>query len=174
MAQVHPTAIVDAAAELALSVVIGPYAVIGAGVMGSGSADLDPSDAGTFLVANGGGNANTYLSKLDAAGNFVWGGLFAGNPNVVGAVWPADLAVGADQSLYVTGIYVGQVDFDPGAGFTYKTAVDGANRSGDAYVARITPGGGLGYFVSVGSTTGREDGFGLALDDVVKDLKRAA
>ncbi len=32
MAQVHPTAIVDPAAELALSVTVGPYAVIGAGV----------------------------------------------------------------------------------------------------------------------------------------------
>ena len=34
MASVHATAIVDPAAELAGSVIVGPYAVIGAGVIG--------------------------------------------------------------------------------------------------------------------------------------------
>jgi hypothetical protein len=56
------------------------------------------------------------------------------------------------------------VDFDPGAGTALKTSVDNANFSGDAYVAQVTPGGGLGYFVSVGSVAGREDGFGIAVD----------
>jgi UDP-N-acetylglucosamine acyltransferase len=38
MARIHPTALVDPAAELAASVVVGPYAVIGAGVrVGSGT-----------------------------------------------------------------------------------------------------------------------------------------
>ena len=134
-----------------------------AGVMSNGSADLDPGP-GTVTLTNLSGNADTYLSKLDAGGNYLWAGKFTNNKDIAAGVWPADIAVDSSQNIYVTGIYVGQVDFDPGVGVQTKTTVDDANRSGDAYVAKVTAAGGLGYFVSVGSVAGREDGYGIAVD----------
>src|SRR5262249_41226727 len=46
--------------------------VYSAGVMSNGTADMDPSLGGTFTLTNNSGNADTYISKLDSSGSFVW------------------------------------------------------------------------------------------------------
>ena len=140
--------------------------VYSAGVMGQGSVDLDPG-SGTFLVSNtnSGSNAATYLSELDSSGNFVWGGMLNNAPTGASAVWPADLTTDTSQNVYITGLYIGTVDFDPGSGTIQRTSADSATtRGGDAYVVKLTPSKSVGYVVSLGSDSGREDGNGIAVD----------
>lgn len=136
-----------------------------AGVMSNGSADLDPG-AGVYTLTNTTGNANTFISKLNASGNFVWAGMFANQPPNAAGVWPAAIAVDASQDVYITGIYVGTVDFDPGAGTAWKTTADVGTPYGDGYVVKLDSTGSLSYFVSMGSSSGRDDGNGIAVDDV--------
>jgi hypothetical protein len=138
--------------------------VYSAGVMSNGSADLDPSSTSSFTLTNSSGNADTYISKLDAAGNFVWAKKFSNDPSIAAGVWPEDLAVDASQRVYVSGIFVGRVDFDTSATTAYTSTVDTNFPSGDAYLARLTATGDLDYLARIGTATAREDAYGVAVD----------
>lgn len=73
-----------------------------------GTVDFDPG-AGTFnLIAT---TSNIFISKLDVSGNFVWAkGIGALTCHSCGGT-----AITVDASgIYVTGIFEGTVDFDPG------------------------------------------------------------
>lgn len=133
------------------------------GSMSRGSADFDPG-SGVFTLANGSGNNDTFISKLDAGGNFVWAKKFTNDKTIAAGVWPYDIAVDSSQNVFVTGIYVGRADFDPSAGDYTLTADGGVNRGGDGYVARLNPDGSLGYAVRTGSNNGREDTYSVSAD----------
>lgn len=83
-----------------------------------GTIDLDPG-IGTFTL-----NASTwnvYVSKLDAAGNFVWG------KQVASGYWgDTDLDLDVASNLYITGSFNGTVDFDPSASVS-SLAASGSN-----------------------------------------------
>ncbi|MGD9720609.1 MAG: hypothetical protein AB7O59_16600 [Pirellulales bacterium] len=137
--------------------------VYSAGTMSNGSADMDPG-AGVFTLTNGSGNADTYISKLDSSGNFVWASKFANDPSISAGIWPADIAVDAAQNLYLTGVFVGRADFDPGAAQQWRATLDVGFPYGDGYVAKLNASGAIDYVVTLGSSSGREDGNGIAVD----------
>ncbi len=65
-----------------------------------GSVDLDPG-AGTYTTFSAGSTANSYICKLDASGNFVWGRTFAsGNHDYI-----TDMSVSVTGALFFTGVY---------------------------------------------------------------------
>ena len=137
--------------------------VYSSGVLSNGSADMDPG-AGTFTLTNLSGNANSFIEKLDPAGNFVWARQFANDPSIAAGVWTAGLGVDAAQNVYVTGIFTGRVDFDTSPTTTYTSTFDTTFPSGDGYAAKLTAAGDLAYLVRIGSAAGREDGNGIAVD----------
>lgn len=65
---------------------------------------------GTTLVS--GGEYDTFIQKLDVAGNVLWTKSFGG-PSYDGA---GVLLLKSDGSIYIAGSYGGTVDFNPGAG----------------------------------------------------------
>src|SRR6185437_3324020 len=134
-----------------------------AGTTSRGTGDFDPGP-GVFNLTNSSGNANTFISKLDPAGNFVWAKQFANNPAISAGVWPEGLAIDGNNRVYVTGIFVGQASFDPNHGSNFVSTVDVGFPSGDAYVARLNASGNLDYLTTMGSTGGRDDGTGIAVD----------
>jgi len=138
--------------------------VYASGTTGRGDYDMDPG-SGTFTLTNGnlGGNANSYIAKLNPAGGFVWAVQFANDPNAGAGVWTANLAVDAAQNVYVTGVFTGRVDFDTGPTTTYTSPVD-TNASGDGYAAKLAADGSLAYLVRIGAVNTREDGYGIAVD----------
>jgi hypothetical protein len=84
-----------------------------------GTVDFDPG-AGTFNLNSGDGRI--FISKLDAAGNFVWA-------NAIGGINMANcysIALDASGNVYTTGHFGGTADFDPGAGIFNLTAVGGS------------------------------------------------
>src|SRR5262249_6497626 len=66
--------------------------VYSSGVMSNGTADMDPGP-GTFNLTNTSGNADTYISKLDSSGNFVWAKKFSNDPAIAAGGWPAGTGV---------------------------------------------------------------------------------
>ena len=70
----------------------------------SGSVDFDPGP-GTFTLSGSG----VYLSKLDAAGNFIW----AKNVASGAVVYATSISLDAAGNIYMCGSFNGIVDFDP-------------------------------------------------------------
>ena len=75
----------------------------------NGTIDMDPG-IGTALLASFGGAPNIYLSKLDANGNFLYGGAFGSTVYN----YANDIHVDVDDNVFVIGSFSGAGDFDPG------------------------------------------------------------
>ena len=109
----------------------------------SGSVDFDPG-AGTTILTSAGAS-DIFISKLDAAGNFLFARSMGGS-TVDGGL---SIAVDASGNIYTTGAYSGTADFDPGAAvFSLSSLKAGddifvlkLNSSGNFLWARTAGGG---------------------------------
>lgn len=81
-----------------------------------GTADFDPGVGVFNLTAVGSGDI--FISKLDAAGNFVWAKQMGGTTIDDGR----SITVDAAGNVYTTGHFTGTADFDPGMGSYNLTA----------------------------------------------------
>ncbi len=97
----------------------------------SGTVDLDPGPAVFNLTSNG--QYDIYISKVDAAGNFVWAKNIGGATSDI----PFSLVMDAAGNIVITGVFIGIVDFDPGP------AVFNLNGGGnnDCFIVKIDAGG---------------------------------
>lgn len=110
----------------------------------SGESDFDPG-AGVFtLTAAGAGDA--FITKLDSAGNLIWAKSVGGADNDGGT----SVAVDPSGNVYLTGLFWGTADFDPGPG-TYNLTSAG---SYDLYILKLDPSGGFLWAVALGGTGG--------------------
>jgi hypothetical protein len=73
-----------------------------------GTNDFDPGP-GVFNLT--GGNSDSYVSKLDTSGMFVWAGLLTGT----GQVWVNAVTTDSDNAIYTAGYFNDTADFDPSA-----------------------------------------------------------
>lgn len=71
-----------------------------------GTNDFDPGP-GVFNLT--GGNSDSYISKLDSSGNFIWAGLLSGTDQV----WVNSITTDMNNHLYATGFFNDTADFDP-------------------------------------------------------------
>jgi len=83
----------------------------------SGSVDFDPGTASFNLNAIG--YYDSYISRLDPNGNFIWAGGFGED------IYDTGLSITIDNSnnIYSTGYFNGTVDFDPGIGVSEFTSI---------------------------------------------------
>ena len=80
----------------------------------TGTVDFDPGSAVFNLTpfgAAGNTNANVFITKLDAAGNFIWAKQMGGRSDNAYAI-----ALDAAGNIYTTGTFILTADFDPGPG----------------------------------------------------------
>jgi hypothetical protein len=109
----------------------------------SGSADFDPG-AGTYNLTTV-GFSDIFISKLDAAGNFVWAKQFNGTGQVQGNSIAAD----ASGNVYTTGIFTETADFDPGAGaYTFTSG-----GSWDIFISKLDATGNLVWAKQMGGAS---------------------
>ncbi len=120
----------------------------------TGPVDFDPGAAAAMLMTAG-GFSDAYVSKLDAAGNYVWAKQLGGAANDAGAAVAAD----AQGNVYTTGQFRGTADFDPGAGAAPLTSAGDA----DAYVSKLDAAGNYAWAKPLGGTD-TDQGAGIALD----------
>ena len=94
----------------------------------TGTVDFDPGPEVFNLNAVGSGN--TFVSKLNAAGNFVWAKQMEGT----GSGYGSSISLDATGNIYTTGAFGGIADFDPGVGVFNSGA---ATTSGDCFVSKL-------------------------------------
>jgi len=129
----------------------------------NGTADFDPGPGTANRTSAG--LQDVFVSKLDGAGNFV---------SVAHASGPASqdvgngIAVDSGDNVYVTGVFYGTVDFDPGpsTAFLNSHVPSGTFVDADAFVWKLDS---AGNFASVRLTGGPElslpdQGRGIAVD----------
>ncbi|MFL5752576.1 MAG: SBBP repeat-containing protein [Bacteroidia bacterium] len=113
--------------------------------------DFDPG-AGVTTFMSGGGD-DVFLSKFDTSGNQIWTRQISGTADEDGN----SLAVDADGNCYVTGLFVGTANFDPGLTNSSRTS----NGAEDIYIAKYDPSGGLAWVKSFGGVYS-DDPFSIA------------
>ena len=132
--------------------------------------DFDPGPGTVLLTASGTfsswsvglgttwgseGNFDTFVLKLDTAGNFQWVKQFPGD----GMNWGKAIVEDDDGNLYVSGIFNDSTDFDPGPGVAgVRTA-----GQGDAYLVKLDSSGNFLWANTWGSSTW-EGVSGMCLD----------
>lgn len=99
-----------------------------------GTADFDPGVGVFNLTAVGAGDV--FISKLDAAGNFIWAKQMGGMTVDEGR----SITVDAVGNVYTTGHFTGTADFDPGTSSYNLTAVADM----DIFISKLDP---MGNFV---------------------------
>ncbi len=106
----------------------------------SGTLDFNPDPNEDFKItaSTSGTNREAFISKLDAAGNFVWAKTFAGRGEGNG------ITVGTCGNIYATGYFNGPVDFDPGP---LQELITG---SYSLYVANLDTAGNVLWVKSIG------------------------
>lgn len=125
----------------------------------AGTRDFDPG-AGTFNLAAGAGNEDAFITKFDAAGNFIWAKQIVG----AGAQAGLHIALDAAGNIYVAGTFANTPDFDPGVG-VFTIATSGAL---DNFVVKLNPAGNFLWAKSIGGSFGGSDNIinSLAVDPV--------
>jgi hypothetical protein len=119
----------------------------------SGIADFDPG-AGTALLTSI-GNADIFIAKYDANGNYIWAKSIGSTDNDIGN----SIVVDGRGNCYITGYFQGTADFDPGAGTALLTSIGGA----DIFFAKYDSNGNYFWAKNIGSTSS-EEGYSIALD----------
>ncbi len=118
----------------------------------SDQVDFDPGVGSTILTTAG--NYDAFILKLDSDGNFVWG-------NKIGSTlgdYAHDITIDETGNVYVTGIFSGTVDFDPGAGTSNLTSVN--NNSYESFILKLTNSGDFTWVKQLG---GQADEYTRAL-----------
>jgi hypothetical protein len=104
-----------------------------AGCFSGSNIDFDPGPGEDLRSMHGKYWGDTYLSKFDYNGEYLWARTWGGTgPDAAYAV-----AVGDSQSAYVTGYFDEEVDFDPGPG----TDMHICNGGGDTFLCKFLPDG---------------------------------
>ncbi len=116
--------------------------------------DADPGP-GVYTLTSA-GTTDIFISKLDAGGNFVWAvQIGSANGEVAKAV-----AIDGSDRVYITGSYVGTVDFDPGPGTFNLTG-------GGAFALRLNSNGTFSWAGRIGNGSGNAITIDLANNLVI-------
>ncbi len=126
----------------------------------SGTADFNPDPADTFNMTsscencvdplyNAAKGRDAFVSKLDAAGNFVWAKQFGGR---LSQTTGNSIAVDGSGNVYTTGFFYGTADFNPDPAATHMlTALGGY----DIFISKLNANGNFVWAIRLGSSTNR-------------------
>lgn len=119
----------------------------------TGTVDFDPSGNTTNLTAD---STDIFVSKFDTAGNFIWARKMGGPTSKdVGY----SVAVDANENVYVTGVFKGTANFNPGGTALNLTSAGGL----DIFVAKFDASGTLQWAKAMGGS--KDDcGYSIAVD----------
>jgi hypothetical protein len=120
-----------------------------------GPSDLDPGSPTMNFNANGG--YDFFVSSLDLSGNLNWVKTAGGT----GYDYATDITADAAGNVYLTGLFYGAVDFDPGTA-TYNL---NSSATGNAYMLKLDVTGNFVWAEQI-TTTDHTIGRGIAVDAV--------
>lgn len=109
--------------------------------------DFDPG-VGISNISSFNNSKDIYISKLDAAGDFVWAKQLGGAATDAAS----DLFVDQAGNVYVTGSFNAPIDFDPGAGTAIVTPSGGSN----IFIVKLDASGDFVWVKNFGGTDDAE------------------
>jgi hypothetical protein len=122
-----------------------------------GTVDFDPGPgSATFTTGLGGFINETYVSKFDSSGHFLWVKHIATDVECITRAMVYDPA----GFIYISGYYEGQGDFDPGTATHTMTSSSGSD---DNFIVKFDLDGNFVWATSIGGS-GDEYGKNIALD----------
>jgi hypothetical protein len=121
----------------------------------SGTADFDPG-VGIFNLTSI-GNGDIFISKLDFFGNFIWAKSVGGTADDASN----SIAVDASSNIYITGRFVGTVDFDPDTGVYNLSSIGGF---GNIFISKFDSSGHFIWAKQIGGAFSNS-GLSIALDE---------
>jgi gliding motility-associated-like protein len=122
-----------------------------------GTVDFDPGGA-VFQLTTPSVNAETFISKYDNNGNFIWAKSTSGS---TGTPWSRSIDTDGSGNIIFTGYFPGTLDFDPGAA-TFNLTSTGDY---DVFISKLDANGNFVWAHSIGGSTGQPDhGMGVAVD----------
>ncbi len=113
----------------------------------SGTADFDPG-IGVFNLTSPPGSGDIYICKLDSSGNFIWAKTMGGSFSD-GLSFSIAMDSAGSGDIYITGLFQGTIDFDPGVGVFNLTPVGYY----DIYVSKLSSSGNFIWTKTFGGTT---------------------
>jgi len=119
------------------------------------SVDFDPGP-GTFILTAI-STADIYITKLDPAGNFIWAKQMKGTDYAYGI----SIAFDNMNNIFITGSFVGSVDFDPGPGLFNLTAIGRV----DVFFEKLDNDGNFIWVQQIGSTLQSCTGNSITVDN---------
>ena len=118
----------------------------GGGVVAAGfymdTVDFDPGPGSALSFTATAEQPDPFVVELTATGSLAWAATFAGTNGSNGVA--TAVAVDNTGAVYVSGTFLGMMDFDPGAGTSTLEAA-----SGTGFVARLTAGGTFGWVQAI-------------------------
>jgi len=120
----------------------------------SATVDFDPGAGTANLISNG--NYDVFIGKYDNTGNYIWAKGFGGTGNDVGSYLQLDAA----GSVYLTGTFHGNVDFDPGP----VTATLNTAGSVDIFISRFDNAGNFLRASNIGGVASSGYSYSMKLD----------
>ncbi len=125
----------------------------------SGTVDFDPTAGMDFHTATT--DADLFVTKLDADGNYLWTRTFEGEARAI----PNDITVDPAGNIILAGAYSGTVDFDPGPGVEEHHS-NGKFGGVDAFVVMLSVDGEFRWVRTIaGPNSDNEIIHDLALDN---------
>ncbi|MBL1281319.1 MAG: SBBP repeat-containing protein [Fluviicola sp.] len=121
----------------------------------SGTADFDPGVAVYNLTSANG--MDIFILKLDSNGDFIWARSLSG---ATGDDYSRSVTTDIANNVYLTGVFTGTIDFDPGVGVTNLTSLGG----NDIFVLKLDSNGNFSWAVSYGGAQD-DEAYSLAVDD---------
>src|SRR5690606_34737555 len=109
---------------------------------------------GAIFNLTSNGDADIYIQKLDANGNFLWAKSLGG----IDVDRVSYITTDISGNVYLTGFFSGTVDFDPGVGVVNLTATGVI----DIFILKITASGTLSWAKSCNGT-GNAGGSGISV-----------
>lgn len=103
--------------------------------------DFDPGPAVYDLVSTN-RKSNSFISKLDANGNFIWARQLAG-----GTQWCYAGTLDRFGNIYTTGYFINTLDFDPGPGVQNLSAINY-----DVFISKLDVNGDFVWVKQMGGT----------------------
>lgn len=116
--------------------------------------DFDPG-LGVFNLMAVGTFADVFISKLDVNGNFVWARAIGGVAADIGS----SLTLDGVGNVYITGRFLGTVDFDPGGGVFSITSFG----LSDIFVLKLAVNGNFIWATTMGGTN-EDESSALTID----------
>jgi hypothetical protein len=101
-----------------------------------GTLDFDPG-SGTYTMTSTGPLQNTFISKLDSAGNFIWAKQMGGS---AAQCIPYAMAIDKTGNAYLTGIFSYSIDIDPGPGTFALTCISTTGLF-NSFIEKLGPAG---------------------------------